>query len=504
MRLASREQSKKIDELSQKEFHLPSEVLMEAAGVSAAREIEQAFFPEMNRGRVSIVCVPGNNGGDGLVIARHLHSAGYRDLAIFLLSPKKSQTPLFQEQLVRLQLQGINVTDVLEEPNAFEKIKSSNLVIDALFGIGLNQKVTAEFAQAIQLMNQVKVPVVSLDAPSGLDCDTGMVLGVAVKASMTLSFGLAKPGFFISEGPSHIGRLRILPIGFPYELLRKIATTRFGFTDKIAKRYLPSRSDLGNKSNYGHALILAGREGYWGSAILSSTSAFRIGAGYVTLASFDDASRVVNDSPEALVLPCYNDRILDNQKITAVGVGPGLGVSEKTAKLIEQLKKRNIQNVVIDADAITTCVEYQLFPLLKSWVMTPHTGELSRILGIRSEQIEQDRILAAENAARIVGCHVLLKGFRSILADDKRSLIILSGNSALAKAGTGDVLTGMITGLLAQNIPVVQATATAAYLHGRLADEWVKLGGDKRSLLASDIRDQLPGLMSRLMSGALA
>ncbi len=504
MRLASVEQSKKIDELSQKEFRLPSEVLMEAAGVSAAREIEQAFFPEINRGRVSIICGPGNNGGDGLVIARHLHSAGYRDLAVFLLSPEKTQTPLLREQLTRLQLQGIHLSDALAEPKSLEKIKSSSLVIDALFGIGLNQIVSGEYAQAIQLMNQVKVPVVSLDTPSGLDCNSGMVLGVAVKSSMTLSFGLGKPGFFISEGPSHIGRLRILSIGFPYELLRKVATTRFGFTEKIARRYLPSRSDLSNKSSHGHALIIAGREGFWGAAILSSTSAFRIGAGYVTLASFDDASKVVNETPETLILPRFDLSVLQSKKITAIGIGPGLGVSEHTAKLISDLKKMNYQNVVIDADAITTCVEYKLFPLLKNWVMTPHAGELSRVLGTSSDQIEQDRIAACEKAAEVTGCHVLLKGFRSVLADDKRALIILSGNSALAKAGTGDVLTGMITGLLAQNVPVVQATATAAYLHGRLADEWVKLGGDKRSLLASDIRDQLPGLMSRLMSGALA
>lgn len=504
MRLASVEQSKKIDELSQKEFHLPSEVLMEAAGVSAAREIEQAFYPEINRGRISIICGPGNNGGDGLVIARHLHSAGYRDLAVFLLSPKKSRSNLLNEQIIRLSLQGIKLIDALEEPHVLEKIISSSLVIDALFGIGLNQKVSGEYAQAIQLMNQVKVPVISLDTPSGLECDTGMILGVAVKASMTLSFGLGKPGFFISEGPSHIGRLRILPIGFPYELLRKVATTRFGFSEKIARRYLPKRSDLSNKSTYGHALILAGRDGFWGSAILSSTSAFRIGAGYVTLSSFDDASRVVNETPETLIAKHFDLDALLLKKITAIGVGPGLGVSDQTAELIQELKRRNFQNVVIDADAITTCVNYKLFPLLKNWVMTPHAGELSRVLGIPSEKIEQDRITACENAARLTGCHVLLKGYRSVLADEKRSLIILSGNSALAKAGTGDVLTGMITGLLAQGVPVVQATATAAYLHGRLADEWIKLGGDKRSLLASDIRDQLPGLMSRLMSGALA
>ncbi len=502
MRLASTEQSKKIDELSQKDFQLPSEVLMEAAGVSAAREIEQAYFPEINHGRISIVCGPGNNGGDGLVIARHLHSAGYRDLAVFLLGHLRSE--LYQKQLTRLHLQGINVIDSSDEPKALEKIKSSSLIVDAIFGIGLNQKVSEEFASAIQLMNQSKVPIVSIDTPSGLDCDRGIILGAAVRASMTLSFGLAKPGFFISEGPSHVGRLRILPIGFPYELLRKIATTRFGFTDKIARRYLPRRSDQSNKSKHGHALLLAGSSGFWGAAVLCASSAFRIGTGYVSLASFDDASKIIGEIPEVLIHSGLSEQLLESKKFTAIGIGPGLGIGEKTAKILKKLIQLDFQNVVVDADAITTCVEYNLFPLPKTWVMTPHAGELSRVLKITSEQIEQNRIEAAENAAKKVGCHVLLKGYRSVLADDKRALIILSGNSALAKAGTGDVLTGMITGLLAQNVPVVQATATAAYLHGRLADEWVKFGNDKRALLASDLRDQLPSLISRLMSGALS
>ena len=159
--------------------------------------------------------------------------------------------------------------------------------------------------------------------------------------------------------------------------------------------------------------------------------------------------------------------------------------------------------VVVDADAISTCVEYDLFPLPESWVITPHTGELSKILKMTVRDIENDRYAAALKAAEQVGCHVLLKGYRSIFAYEQRAMVINSGNSALAKAGTGDVLTGMIAGLIAQGFDTIMATATAAYIHGRMADEWVRVGNNKRSLTASDLSKHLPNLMTRLEGGNL-
>lgn len=502
MRLATTKQSQKIDSLSVGDFELTGDILMEAAGTLAAREIEQSFFPELKRGQVSIVCGPGNNGGDGMVVARHLHSAGHRDIVVFLACDHSKTSELFKTQLNRIKKQGIKCVEIFENPKKLDQLSSSSLVIDSVFGIGLNRDVEEPFVKVIESINKVKCPVVSLDVPSGLNCDSGQIHGCVVKASMTLTFGLAKPGFFVAEGPSNVSKLRVLPIGFPHECLRSIATTHFLFTEKLARRYLPKRPQRSSKADHGHVLVMAGREGMWGAGVLCASSAYRVGSGYVTWGSFTEPTEHLKENPEILTTNLSNDDWMNLNKVSAVAIGPGLGVSKQTAELIEKLKTKPWP-VVLDADAITTCVQHNLFPLPKHWVLTPHTGELSRIIKWDAQKIEEDRFVAALEGAKTTGCHVLLKGFRSVGAYGHRVMIINSGNSALAKAGTGDVLTGIIAGLLAQGVEPVQATCTGAYLHGRMADEWVRSGHDRRSLNASDLRDHLSTLMARLETGAL-
>lgn len=503
MRLATVAQAAQIDDVSQRVYGLTGEILMEAAGCSAAREIDLTFLPELTRGSAAVVCGPGNNGGDGLVVARHLHSSGHRDLVVFLMAPRDTQSPLFRLQLQRAEKQGLRIVDLNQWPERAEQIKSAELIVDALFGIGLKRKIEEPFLSVVEAMNAAKAPKVSLDAPSGLNSDTGRVEGVAVRAAMTVTFGLAKTGFFVGEGPAHTGKLRVLPIGFPHEALRGIATTHFLFNERLAKRYLPLRKDTSNKSDHGRLLILAGHEGFWGAGVLASSAAFRMGAGYVQWASFSTPLEALKEIPEVLT-GRINDEALWKTKFSAACVGPGLGTGKETAKVVEKLKSIADLPVVVDADAITACVEHDLFPLPKNWVITPHAGELSRILKVHAQDIEKDRFQAARAAFEKTGCHVLLKGFRSLIAFGERCLVIQAGNSALAKAGTGDVLTGMIGSLLAQGLDTTQGAATAAYLHGRLADEWLRAGNDKSSLTASDLKAILPQVVSRLrMGGAL-
>jgi NAD(P)H-hydrate epimerase len=483
MRLANVNQAFQIDEISQTVYGLTGEVLMESAGALATREIDLTFLPELTRGSVAVVCGPGNNGGDALVVARHLHSSGYRDLQVFLAAPRDKQSSLF-----RLQKQRA------------EQIKSAALVVDGLFGIGFKGRVGEPYQRLVEAMNAAKAPKVSLDVPSGLNADTGRVEGAEVKASMTVTLGLAKPGFFVVEGPAQTGKLRILPIGFPYEALRGLATTYFLFTERLARRYLPLRKETSNKSDFGHLLVVAGRPGFWGAGLLASSSAYRMGAGYVTWASFEPPYEALKEIPEVLTA-AVGDEELWRKKISAVCIGPGLGGGPETARLIERLKSRDGLAVVVDADALTACVEHGLFPLPENWVITPHAGELARILKIQAQDVERDRFQAAREAYEKCKCHVLLKGYRSVITFAERSLIVNAGNSALAKAGTGDVLTGMIGGLLAQGLDTPQASATAAYLHGRLADEWVRSGNDKSAMTASDIKALLPQVVSRLRLG---
>lgn len=500
MRLATVAQAQQIDDISQTVYELNGETLMEAAGALAAREIDLTFLPELTRGAVAVIAGPGNNGGDALVVARHLHSSGHRDLRVFTIAPKAARSPLFLRQLKRCELAGIRIVDLTDIPERVEQIKSAELIVDGIFGIGLKKPIAEPYLSVIEAMNSSKAPKVSLDTPSGLNCGTGRVEGTAVRAALTITFGLAKPGFFVSEGPAHTGKLRVLPIGFPFEALRGISTTHFLFTERLARRYLPARKETANKSDHGHLLLVAGRPGYWGAGILAGSSAFRMGAGYVTWASYEPPYEVLKEVPEILTAN-VNDAKLWQSKFSAVAIGPGLGVSKETAVLIERLKGLKEIPVVVDADAITTCVEHGLFPLPSHWVITPHAGELARILKVHAQDLERDRFQACFEAYAKTKCHVLLKGYRSLLAFENRCMIIHAGNSALAKAGTGDVLTGMIGSLLAQGMDTTPATATAAYLHGRLADEWLRSGQDKSSLTASDLKAILPQIVSRLRSG---
>lgn len=502
MRLATVAQAAEIDELSQKVYGLSGEVLMEAAGALAARELDQAFFPELSRGMTAIVCGPGNNGGDGLVLARHLHSAGYRNLTVFCVTDQ-SLSDLYEVQLKRAELHGLKIILLNKNSEKLQQLKSATLVVDALFGIGLSRPIEGDFLNVVDMMNSCKVPVVSLDAPSGLNCDTGLVEGATVKAAMTFSFGLAKPGFFVSDGPAYVGKLRVLPIGFPFESLRGVATSHFLFNDKLAKRYLPSRGDATNKSEQGRLLLLAGKEGTWGAGVLAALSAYRMGCGYVTWAGHGATPlEKLQEAPEVLIASELQVQ-LELDTFDAVAIGPGFGVDRVTADWIQRLKDMGIKNVVVDADAITACVQHDLFPLPESWVITPHSGELARILKIPHKDLNRDRFSAARQAADVCGCHVVFKGFRTVLAYKERCMVVNSGNSALAKAGTGDVLTGMIGSMLAQGLETLQGTATAVYVHGRLADEWVRAGNDRSTLVASDLSQHLPQLLSRLSGGTL-
>ena len=513
MKLATVEQSRVMDSLSQ-DYDLSAELLMESAGAVAAREIIRVFSSELSGGVTSVLCGPGHNGGDGCVVARHLFSAGFEKIHIFMLETGKPFSPLLKKQLERLKKQGLSVTslslknfrvpsdsgDLISGPplteNYQSELKSSVLIIDALFGTG-SRGCEAEVGLLVDFVNSLKTRVVSLDAPSGLDCDRGVFGGSAVKALMTLSFGLAKPGFFIAEGPSHTGELRVLPIGFPLELQKKICTTHFLFDERSTLSHFPKREERSHKANHGRLLVCAGSEGYWGAGVLAASSAYRMGTGYVLWASEKEPSPHIMEIPEVMTSG-MDEALSSMDKVNAVAFGCGLGVNKKTAEALRKLKESGCRRVVLDADGITTAIQFGLLPLCESWVITPHSGELSRLIDKKTREIERDRIKAAFEGAEKAGCHVLLKGYRSVLVSQGKVTIINSGNSALATAGTGDVLTGMIGALLAQNLETEPAVAMAAYIHGRLADEWVKSGFHKGSLSASDLKESLPSLLVRL------
>lgn len=496
MRLATVEESRRIDSRAQSERGLSAEILMEAAGALAAREILQTFISETKRGPVLVVCGPGHNGGDGLVVARHLKCAGI-EVHVANLGDVSKRAPLTTIQLKRALASGVGE---LEAQVLEPFIERASLIVDAIFGIGLARDVDGAFASVIDGLNTSRVPVVSLDTPSGLDADRGLALGTAVRAEMTITFGLAKRGFFVNEGPKHTGRVRVVPIGFPCDLVVEEACTHRLFTGKTARKLLPRRDLASNKSTHGRAGIFAGREGMGGALLLAAHGANRVGAGYVIAVSHVDPREIVGQAPEFLTLSTDDPKLFEKGKFNAIGVGPGLGVGDRTNELIKSLFDRKFANVVLDADALTQVAKDHL-KVHRTWIMTPHAGELSRLTGQTVRDIESDRYRVAREAAEKFGCIVLLKGFRTVVSDGSRTAVIGSGNAALAKAGSGDVLTGLITGLLAQGMKPFPAACLAAYLHGRLADAWVKSGRDVISLEPSDLAEALPMLIRRIREG---
>ncbi|MEK7356704.1 MAG: NAD(P)H-hydrate dehydratase [Bdellovibrionota bacterium] len=496
MRLATVAEAKRIDSRSQAEFGLTAEILMEAAGSLAAREIVQSYFSEIKRGPVLVVCGPGHNGGDGLVVARHLKSSGV-DVHVTMLGPTEKRAKLTALQLKRALDSG--VAEI--EPQVLSPfLDRAALVVDAIFGIGLDRDVEGAFASAIEALNSVRTPVVSLDTPSGLDCDRGVVLAHAVRADFTITFGVAKRGFFVSEGPKHAGRVRILPIGFPVDVVKREAASHKLIDGRIARRLLPKHVSGSNKSAHGRAGLVGGSRGMSGALLLAAHGANRVGAGYVVAVSHEDPRELVIDSPEILTLKTDDPKLFDKGRFTALGVGPGLGITEKTEAFISDLAERKFASVVLDADALTVLAKSDVRPL-RSWILTPHAGELARLTGMKAAAIEADRFESAQGAARKFGCIVLLKGFRTVVSDGVRTAVVGSGNAALAKAGSGDVLTGMITGLLAQGMKPFAAACLGAYVHGRLADMWVKSGRDLISLEPSDLTEALPILIRRIREG---
>ena len=548
---------KAMDLQSQTRFRISGQALMESAGSSSALEIlKHPRFPLWKKKPFVILCGPGGNGGDGLVLARHLLSHKV-EVQIFC---KDSSKELTQMQKQRLKAQKVPLYPLKDSGRLKKALHHTLVIVDALFGVGLSHSPEEEDLNLIKLVNGTGKEVLSLDNPSGLNVDSGEVWGQAVKAHWTFSFGLNKPGFYLREGPALAGQIIPLPLGFPQTFFWGSGShTHFLVERKWVSSVLPQRQATDHKARQGHLLVLAGREGMWGAGALCATAAYRMGAGYVTWSSHEKPPPL--KVPEALIQSEKKPELLLARK-TAVALGPGLGTGPKTKKIITTLKKTKLP-VVVDADAFSVCVSGNMWPLPAHWVLTPHTGELARLFKVKASQVERDRCGYAVKASLKTGALVLLKGFHSLLAYGKKCWIIPTGNCALSKAGTGDVLTGFIGALLARppsptilqtsrtqktrnpappphplkvlltsgrgqgnkktitpaGSPVKEnhyaplpslteeealvvmahaAAASGAFLHGLLAEEWVHSGRSRDSLLARDLGDRLPALLQKI------
>ena len=519
MKVATASQMRELDRRATEEFGIPSLLLMENAGLQAVLEMDRSF-PRLSTSRVTIACGKGNNGGDGLVVARHLFDRGTA-VEVFLLAKKsevKGDARTNLEIVKRLKIPIHEVTTSHDLQAIREAVGNADLIVDALLGTGTTGAAKGLLAEAIDLLNQAGRPIVALDIPSGLSSDEGGIPGPSVNATLTITFGLPKRGLVLFPAASRAGRVAIVDIGLPRQLLSDASLEVSLLEPKEAAGALPPREPDAHKGTYGHVLVLAGSPGKTGAAAMCALSALRIGAGLVTLGLPES----LNDMMEAKLTEVMTEALPETRERTlaltawdkiltlmegkrALAIGPGLSTHPETSELVRELVSTVRVPMVVDADGINALAP-KLETLAKAaapLILTPHPGELARLLGISREEVAQNRIPIAQKVATSFRVHLVLKGGRTLVVDpDGQVAINMTGNPGMATGGTGDVLTGLIAGLLAQGVNPGLAARAGVYLHGLAGDLAAEAVGQE-AMLASDLMAQVPDAIRRLKAGEL-
>ncbi len=484
MKLAAAAQMRELDRRAVEDRKIPSIDLMERAAEAAAQAALDLLPEKPSKCRAAVFCGAGNNGGDGIGAARLLFLAGLR-VRVFLAGDYERLTPDAMEETARLSECGVELERFDPEDGAQAAwARGCHVVIDALFGVGLSREIApgSKFAAAIDLINSCRGRVVAADIASGVEADTGRVLGRAVKADRTVSFSLAKIGQAVGDGAVLSGRVTVHDIGVPAALAREVLCPVQTVEADFASAALPPRKPDGHKGDFGKVLIAGGSVGYTGAPYLAALAAVKSGCGLVYLGVPEsiwaaEAAKCVSAMPFPLAdrqgslgrraLPELLERL---ESCGVLALGPGLGRRGEAAKLVLDLLQRTEKPVVLDADGINALEGH--IDILdqrrgRVTILTPHAGEFARIAGSPAG----DPAGAARAFAREHGCVVVLKGHRTVTAGPEGNVLVnTTGNSALAKGGSGDALTGLTASLLAQGASPVMAAAGAAWIHGRAGD----------------------------------
>jgi ADP-dependent NAD(P)H-hydrate dehydratase / NAD(P)H-hydrate epimerase len=499
--LPDAEAMRAIDRWAIEERGVPSLDLMERAGAGVARAVER-LAPD---GPVAVACGKGNNGGDGLVVARLLRDAG-REVTVACVAPPEQFCGDARKNLERLGGDDPLTLPAGEESElgrqAFER---AVVVVDALLGTGFEGEPRGVLADAIGAVNAAGAPVVSVDVPSGVDASTGVVRGRAVCAAVTVTFHAAKPGLWIRPGKAHAGVVETIDIGIPRG---GPAETRVGLISPLVLDTLPRREASWTKFSSGHVLVAGGSRGLTGAPSMAAHASMRAGAGYVTacvpyslqgiLASGgrpEMMTRGLADEDGALTSDGVERVLSETERGGALALGPGLGRSEGAVAFARALARRAQVALVLDADGLNAHAGRlrELAVREAPTVLTPHAGELGRLLGVDSAEIERERLRHACAAAGQAAAVLVLKGDDTLIADPQGRVAVSPGASpALATAGSGDVLTGVIAALLAQGLDAFTAAATGVFVHVMAGREAARRAGAAEGVVASDVIAALP------------
>ncbi len=495
--LLTSQEAKKLDSISIQDMGIPSLVLMERAALALAEEIEKDQRID-KASHILIVSGVGNNGADGLAAARILLDLGFVYLRVIAVGIPEKATNEWNCQKRILEKLGIPVTFWNDsEAHEYTDIEEADLIVDALFGIGLKREVSGSFAAIIGRINSSQAVRYAVDIPSGICATTGAVLGCAVKAHVTVTFGFRKAGLVLYPGAEYAGRLVCRSIGFPSQAMRQISFTRFTYTQENMD-LIPRRPAYSNKGTFGRVLVIAGSFNMAGAAYLASLAAYAGGCGLVRILT-DEANRPILQTllPEA-IMSTYSGENLDKSQIVAcirwaqvIIMGPGLS----TSKTAEQLVKLTLDTaqvpMVVDADALNILAQYPAWWGMKKApiIATPHLGEMSRLSGVDVDTLKQDLPSHASALQKRLQVTLVAKDARTVVAGSGQMIYInTSGNSGMAKAGSGDVLAGIIGAMLAMKLEPMQAACLGVYLHGLAGDRARDIHGEY-GMRASDLAE---------------
>lgn len=484
---------KMIDAKSINEVGIPSMVLMERAALSVVKNIKER---EDNNSRCIVVAGVGNNGGDGICIARILNEYGY-NVKVYVIGNQEKCSVETRQQIDIAKNSGVCFVNQID-------FNEYDIVIDSIFGIGLCRDIKDDFYEMIERINKADKVVYAVDIPSGINTDTGCIQGIAIKADYTITFGVNKKGLILHPGRIYAGKVIVEDIGFPKHVIKELCEEDafISYSKDSYMDYLPKRIPNSNKGTYGRVLVVAGSKNMAGACYFSAKAAYRTGAGLVQIFTCEDNRVILQELIPEAIMTTYDNSIEKLNKAiewsTCVVVGPGLGTDSMAKEMVKYIIDNCQKPMVLDADALNILAdaEEKYIKCLDNVIITPHLKEMSRLVKCDVSEIKQNMYNPRELALRINGLLdkennvLVLKDATSIVLNSKEIYVNTSGNNGLATGGSGDILSGIIAGLLAQGLNNIEAASLGVYIHGMAAEHYV----DKAncySLNASDLLDEL-------------
>ncbi len=514
MKIVTAEIMRRLDRRAIEDFGIAGLILME----NAARAIFNAlgrYFPDLPKRRVALFAGRGNNGGDALALARYLHNKKIL-YAVYLLAEKselRDEAAINLEIITKMGGKLYSLTNADELANLKPEIAHHDLFIDGIFGTGLKGPIKGLAYDVIDFINSLQRPVVAIDLPSGIDADSGQIWGICLRAALTVTLGLPKRGLCVYPGAQYCGHLIVADIAIPEEAIQQETIKDYLMEGADFARLLPSRQPNTHKGDFGHLFVLAGSPGKTGAATMVCEAAVRVGAGLVTLGIPESLNPILEVKlTEAMTepLPETKEKTLSLSALnrirelmfrkTALSIGPGLSLNPQTTRLVQKVLRENNLPVVIDADGLTALTgKTEILKRSRApIILTPHPGEMARLLGVSIQEIQQNRMEVARKFAEDNKVILVLKGARSLVASPEGEVFVNpTGNPGMASGGMGDVLTGMIGGFLAQGMPALEATKLGVFLHGLVGDFVAHKKGE-RGLAATDLIVETPRVLNAL------